>query len=272
MAHLQARLSCFLHNKGPCRHQKQPQCCHGKHIFDLTSTTATNYLHTLTHTSKNPDCTCHPSSPKPKPNAAPIQAVLQGREPNQTRALNQPNAEFDIECDMATHDMKLCETVGDPTYISTATQYTVHLDLRNSRLLNIQGQDDNSLLVTLEMRPEACAVPGHGLRLETKVWSFQPAYIESKLHEAFYQCSWERIVLRLALPQSRIHGFKTVAMFLVTFGKLKWDAWAGMVQMQNSSCVAGFDWVDFQQQVKSEVRRAQEKMKVWDDEGWQVYP
>lgn len=173
---------------------------------------------------------------------------------------------------MASHDMKLCETVGDPTYISTATQYTVHLNLRNARLLNIQGQDDNSLQVTLEMRPEACSMSGHGLRLETKVWSFQPAYIESKLHEAFYQCSWDRIVLQLSLPESRIHGFKTVAMFLVTFGRLKWDAWAAMVQMQNSSYVAGLNWLNVEQQIKNEVKREQEKAKVWDDDGWQVYP
>lgn len=175
---------------------------------------------------------------------------------------------------MASHDMKLCETVGVPTYIAstTATQYIVHLGLSNSRLLNIQGQADNSLLVTLEMRPEACAMSGHGLRLETKVWSFQPAYIESKLHEAFYLCSWDRIVLQLSLPASRIHGFKTVAMLLVTFGRMKWNSWAAMVRMQESSCVAGLNWVEVEQQVRKDVRKELEKAKVWDEEGWQVYP
>lgn len=239
-----------------------------------TSQTQILYVYTLLiQPSTKPDCSCRrPESPKPKPSAEPIQAVLQGPEPNQTRSLNQANAEFDIECDMASHDMKLCETIGDPTYISTATQYTVHLNLDNSRLVNIQGQADNSLLVTLEMRPEACAMPGHGLRLETKVWSFQPAYIESKLHEAFYLCGWDQIVLQLSLPESRVRGFRTVAMFLVTFGRMKWDSWAAMVQMQESSCVAGLDWVDVEQQVKSEVRKEHKKAKVWDEDGWQVYP
>ena len=161
---------------------------------------------------------------------------------------------------MIRHELTLRETIGDPKIISTATQYAVHLNPRNSRLININGLPDNSLQVSLEIRPEACSVRGHRLRLETKIWSFRPAYVESKLHEEFYRCSWPTMFLRLYLPQSRIRGWKTVAMLLLTFGQLKMDNWFTMMGMEESYPVAGMNLMIVEQQIRSDDKRKEEPM------------
>lgn len=173
---------------------------------------------------------------------------------------------------MINHELTLQETVGDPQTIQDAAQYDVHLNLRNSRLVNLEGLADNSLLLSLEIRPEACNLRGHGLRLETKVWSFRPAYSDSKLHDEFYMCDWPSMLLQLRLPESRVRGWKTVAMILLTFGRVTRESWLGIVNMQDPPDVSGLNWRQIEQRIRSEMKKNKLiKESVFDKEDANMY-
>ena len=184
-----------------------------------------------------------------------MQAFLFGDQPGQFRQLHQPGAELDIHCDVARHEMTLRETVcGGPRAISTATRYDVHLNPKNSRLLNLEGLLGDSVLLTIEIRPEACRTRGHGLRLQTKVSSFIPAYTDSKLHNEFYLCDWSKIILRVHLPVSRFWGWKTVAMLLATFERLTWGDLRIVADIKDMA-VAGLNWRQIERRMRDESKR-----------------
>lgn len=204
--------------------------------------------------SNDSKCTCQPAPPKR--GSERIQAFLLGNQPGQVRQLHQPGAELDIYCDMTRHEMTLRETVnGNPRANPSIARYDVHLDLKNSRLLNLEGLADSSILLALEIRPEACKIRGHGLRLETKVWSFRPPYADSKLHDEFYLCDWPTMILQVHLPESRIRGWKTIATLLLTFGRVTQENWRSIVNIQDGPAVAGLIWRHIEQRMRSEVKR-----------------
>lgn len=203
--------------------------------------------------SDDSKCSCQPAPPKSSLER--MQAFLFGDQPGQVHQLHHPGAELDIHCDVARHEMTLRETVGgDPRVNPTATRYDVHLNPKNSRLLNLEGLADNSIMLTIEIRPEACKARGHGLRLETKVWSFRPAYTDSKLHNEFYLCDWPRMILRVHLPESRFWGWKTVAMLLVTFERLTWGGLRIVADIKGMT-VADLNWRQVEQSMWNESKR-----------------
>ncbi|ODM18897.1 hypothetical protein SI65_05514 [Aspergillus cristatus] len=214
--------------------------------------------------SDDTKCSCQPAPSNSSPEK--MQAFLFGDKPGQVRQLHQPGAELDIHCDVARHEMTLRETVGgDPRAISTATRYDVHLNPKNSRLLNLEGLPDDSILLTIEIRPEACRTRGHGLWLQTKVWSFRPAYTDSKLHNEFYLCDWSKMILRVHLPVSRFWGWKTVAMLLVTFERLTWGDLCIVAGIKDMD-VAGLNWRQIEQHMRNGSKRDALVMEVIREE------
>lgn len=203
--------------------------------------------------SDDSKCSCQLAPPKSSPEK--MQAFLFGDQPGQVRQLHHPGAELDIHCDVARHEITLRETVsGDPHANPTATQYDVYLNPKNSRLLNLEGLADSSIMLTIEIRPEIYKTHGHGLRLETEIWSFRPAYTNSKLHNDFYLCDWPRMILRVHLPESRFWGWKTVAMLLVTFKQLTWGGLHIFADIKDMT-VADLNWRQIKQSMRNESKR-----------------
>lgn len=203
--------------------------------------------------SDDSKCSCQPAPPKSS--SEKMHAFLFGDQPGQVRQLHHPGAELDIHCDVACHEMTLRETVGnDPRANPAATRYDVHLNPKNSCLLNLEGLADNSIMLTVEIRDEACKTRGHGLRLETKAWSFRPTYTDSKLHNEFYLCDWPRMILRIHLPESRFWGWKTVAMLLVTFERLTWDGLRIVADIKDMT-LADLNWRQIEQSMRNGSKR-----------------
>lgn len=63
------------------------------------------------------------------------------------------------------------------------------------------------------------------------------------------------MVLQLRLPASRIRGWKTVAMFLLTFARVTRESWLGLVNLQEPPSVVGLNWRQIEKKMRSEGRK-----------------
>lgn len=80
------------------------------------------------------------------------------------------------------------------------------------------------------------------------------------------------MLLQLRLPESRIRGWKTVAMILLTFGRVTRESWLGIVNMQDPPDVAGLNWRQIEQRIRSEMKRSKlVKESVFDKEDANMY-
>lgn len=63
------------------------------------------------------------------------------------------------------------------------------------------------------------------------------------------------MVLQLRLPASRIRGWKTVAMFLLTFARVTRESWLGLVNLQEPPSVVGLNWRQVEKKMRSDGRK-----------------
>lgn len=174
--------------------------------------------------------------------------------PTQSQSLNQPTADLDITCIPSTNTLTLHETIG---HSRAKTRYSINLTPKNTRFINLQGQEDKSLVLTLQTLPEARGLRGNGLRLQTRVEGFRAScdHRESRLYTRLYRCEWEGICLKLRLPACQVDGWKTVGMLLLTFGQVGEKCWEVMVDMRSPPSVAGLDWRGLERMANGKVEK-----------------
>ncbi|GAB1211457.1 hypothetical protein ATERTT37_000572 [Aspergillus terreus] len=191
--------------------------------------------------------------------------MLRGSRPDQVCKLHQKGASIDVIFDIIDNALILREIINDPTRRYTFWKFSVQIDLEHMEFGNLIGLPDCSLLLSLRLKPEACAVKGNMMKVKEKVSGFAPTYLESRLDNDLYLCDWPEKRLDIFLPEEKLVGWKTVALIMKTFGRISAAQWSDMVWMKGTPPVAGLDWRALEHAVMEEEEAgcmgAQESLK-----------
>lgn len=108
---------------------------------------------------------------------------------------------------------------------------------------NLTGCPDGSLLLSLRLTPEACAVKGNMMEVKEKVSGFGPCPKTSRLDKNLYRCDWPNKRLEILMPEEKIVAWKTVALIAKTFKRITLPQWSGIVWMDIRAPIADMNWL-----------------------------
>lgn len=167
----------------------------------------------------------------------PVEAILHGAEEDQFRQLDQPGVDLDLTFLPVEQMVILREKLPGPDPHEMSCKTYVQLNLKNSSFVNLQGLEDNSLLLSIQINKA-----GKDLKPQQKYNRYWPDIARSKVYSDLVKCSWSHMMLHIVLPESRIRGWKTVALILRTFRRISADTWNWLVRLEDPPAVKGLDW------------------------------
>jgi len=172
-----------------------------------------------------------------------VEIVVHNTDLGETHRLHDQNYELDAIFDIFKGSLRLVEKARNQAiWPETLHKETISLSLFNTGFLNLEGLNDGSIL--LSFRPESPIKIGaiHKLKICHQSHEFISEVLDSPLRKAIFDCVKEDRIFCLRLPNGRHHGWRTIALILLTYRKIKTKSWYRMVVNESLGDIAGFDW------------------------------
>ena len=172
-----------------------------------------------------------------------VEIVVHNKDSGETHQLHDNNYELDAIFDIFKGSLRLVEKVRNQAiWPETRHKETISLNRFNSGFLNLEGLNDGSIL--LSFKPESPLKRGaiHRLKICHQSHEFISDMFDSPLRKAIFDCAKEDRIFCLRLPNGRHHGWRTIALILLTYRIITPKSWYRIVVNQSLGEVAGFDW------------------------------
>ncbi|KAJ5888194.1 hypothetical protein N7495_008235 [Penicillium taxi] len=185
-------------------------------------------------------CDCHEQIHSKTPES--IGLVLLDKVSGETIDLCGENTILEVTFDIVTTNMVLKQKTHDPRlWPSTQHQITFCLNPNNSEFVNLEGLEDNSLLLTIKLK-SPISPKTTVLKIKTLEYGFINDRIESPLSQNLLKCHGNDKILLLRFPERRIHSQKTVALTLLTYREIDSTIWHRIVTSKRLNKISGLNW------------------------------
>lgn len=175
-----------------------------------------------------------------------VEIVVHNTDLGETHRLHDQNYELDAIFDIFKGSLRLVEKAHNQAiWPETLHKETISLDLFNTGFLNLEGLNDGSILFSF--RPESPIKIGaiHKLRICHQSHEFMSEMLDSPLRKAIFDCVRDDRIFCLRLPNGQHHGWRTIALILLTYRKITPRSWYRIVVSESLGDIAGFDWKQF---------------------------
>ncbi|KAJ5698898.1 hypothetical protein N7462_000903 [Penicillium macrosclerotiorum] len=174
------------------------------------------------------------------------------------------HSELSAIFDFFAGNMVLKQEVKDPRDGQT-TQHkiAIYFNKTNTAFVNLEALADNSLLLTFNLREiktveadiEANtraeykqAILGTTFMIRHQEYGFFVNKLyEGSLFKFIHEWAGDKKTLQLRLPQSRIDGWKTIALILLAYREISPRIWHHFVTSRKLGKITGFNWIETQE-------------------------
>lgn len=177
------------------------------------------------------------------PNLQSVEIVSYDEESGEVRRLHGNDYELEATFDIFKGNFRLLEKLrNQEAGRETRHKEAIFLNQSNSDFLNLEGLNDNSLLLSFRPEPAIKAELVKKIRHCQQSHDFIYHIVDSPLCKAILDHGSENRIFYLRVPKDCHHGWKTVALVLLTYRKITPKTWYRMVINKSLLDVAGFDW------------------------------
>jgi hypothetical protein len=185
------------------------------------------------------------------PNLQSVELVSHGEKSGETRQIHGNELELEATFDIFKGNLRLVEKVRNPE-IGRETRHkeVLFLNQSNSSFLNLEGLNDNSLLLSFKPDPPMKVDLFKKIRHCQQSHDFVRHIVDNPLRNAILDHGSENRIFFLRVPKHCHHGWKTIALVLLTYRKISPKTWHRIVINRSLLDVAGFDWGHICQNLK----------------------